>query len=508
MAPRLTPSNSLAGLRCVATEALQEFQRRSGAVPRPDQPLIEDFAPRMIATNHAAFALSYALFSCYPDVKGIVAELPGFDLRRFGLEPAALRNMDSLTARQVQWVRRILSGFRRDQERASRALLNHIAQIRRDRLLGPATPGRLACVREATGRALRALSPEDAARYVLGLKRVVIAQLDRQGDRLRRNGRSCAAVDAMTQRIREETAAPPCSEIAGEFADDSEVAETIKDLYVRNPRTFRPCLPERDDIGHFCRVFADEIADVFDRDRDRGGPSVKTKDQDRARVAFAPRDEAFLELGSRFGDCSARRPRPSADGNAINLHWTTHSWALHPFYRVIIVFCGGEPVLKGHVLPLLARDRPVLALDAVEFVPQLRDKNEGQANPFRSERLRERRSEFLDALFAAVRGLARRLGAEAVLVERFSNCAWLRTALENLPSEAHRVRHLVVPFENEPIRFLIRELLGPAYEELGVDMEVQARNHQLMDQGLRPGWKEFGILDGAGSGDDLPLRGP
>ena len=78
--------------------------------------------------------------------------------------------------------------------------------------------------------------------------------------------------------------------------------------------------------------------------------------------------------------------------------------------------------------------------------------------------------------------------------------------VDALPACGYHARQVVVPFGAEPVRALIGDLFGPEAARGPLVAEVQATNLALMDQGLRPGYKEVGLLDG----DDgaLAVRGP
>ena len=67
----------------------------------------------------------------------------------------------------------------------------------------------------------------------------------------------------------------------------------------------------------------------------------------------------------------------------------------------------------------------------------------------------------LQCLFGAALDIGRRAGAEAVLVDKFSNCSWVRRVVDELPAHAYHVRDAVLPFGMEPIRSLSHDLLGP-----------------------------------------------
>jgi hypothetical protein len=119
--------------------------------------------------------------------------------------------------------------------------------------------------------------------------------------------------------------------------------------------------------------YCDEIVQILARHADE--PSA------------TPRNAAFLQLGDLFGDCTARRANKQVDPQIANIHWTVYAWLLDTFYRVMLVHVDGEPVLKDHLTPLIVHGDPVLAVDALEVVPSLRDIVNGRPHRFLSTRL-------------------------------------------------------------------------------------------------------------------------
>jgi hypothetical protein len=183
-----------------------------------------------------------------------------------------------------------------------------------------------------------------------------------------------------------------------------------------------------------------------------------------------------------------------------------YAWLLDPFYRVLEVYFDGEPVLKGHVLPLVIRGRPALAIDAIEVVPPLRDIIGGKPNPYLSDRLFQHRKAVLEALFTQARSLAGQVGAETLYVDKFSSARWVREAVDLFPRTTYHVRDVFKPFGTEPVAALVREILGGDFGP--VCEEIQATNLALMDQGLRFGFKEIGVIDGDVEDERLAVRGP
>jgi hypothetical protein len=73
--------------------------------------------------------------------------------------------------------------------------------------------------------------------------------------------------------------------------------------------------------------------------------------------------------------------------------------------------------------------------------------------------------------------LAAKMGVDAVYVDKFSNAAWVRAALDELPRDYYHIRDVEKPLGLEPIRRLIRNFTGD--DEDVVFEEIQAVNVSL-----------------------------
>lgn len=298
----------------------------------------------------------------------------------------------------------------------------------------------------------------------------------------------------------------------GPFVDYPELSERIKEMVLLYPKAFDPgSATDPDGLGQFCSTYGDEVAQALGDHLpppDPGRPPPGYRTGRGIEVGFSQRDDRFLTLGDVYGDCTARRVRSQVDADVANIHWTVYPWLLSPHYRVLEVTSDGDRAMKAHLLPLVIKGRAVLAVDALEVVPTLRDRAGGRENAHLSARLFGQRSEILGALFDAARRIGGRMGAGAILVDKFSNAEWVRTILEDMPTFSYHVRDVDAGFVVEPVRAMVREILGDSAGAEPVDFEIQAGNLGLMDQGLRPGYKEVGVLEGDIGGHDSRLRGP
>jgi hypothetical protein len=146
-----------------------------------------------------------------------------------------------------------------------------------------------------------------------------------------------------------------------------------------------------------------------------------------------------------------------------------------------------------------------LMLDAIETIPSIRDFLRGKRNRNISKRIYARRIDLLQALFATVKDLARQMGVQAIYVDKYSNTKWVREEVSKLPSDSYHISEVIKPFKNDLIEAIIRKTLDTPVVD--VTEEIQARNISLMDQQLRPNYKEVGVLMGRRKDYFIAIRG-
>jgi hypothetical protein len=270
----------------------------------------------------------------------------------------------------------------------------------------------------------------------------------------------------------------------------------------------------RNHPDRFFRVFADDIIQSlslgqagFLSQAASIAPGARWIRGEGIEAAYTPRNPSFVVLGDLFGDCTSLAMRAQVDSEVANIHWTVYSWLLDPYYRVLEVFWNGRPAIKGHILPLFIGGTPLLMLDAVEVVPQLRGLRNGRPNPTLNREMFEVRKELLEALFEEVRVIAAKMGLETIFVEKFSNARWVRAQIDRLPSDSYHMEDVYKPFGTQLIEENIRRLTGCS-TATDVEVEIQAVNLRLMDQQMRPGFKEVAVLHGQRKDWRLSLRGP
>jgi hypothetical protein len=269
----------------------------------------------------------------------------------------------------------------------------------------------------------------------------------------------------------------------------------------------------------FCESYSDQIVQLItqlevESTNRLSDPSWRCIRGRGIETAYVPRTARFLRLGDEYGDCTARRTAKQIDRGIPNIHWTVYSWLLDPFYRVIEIHVDGEATLKAHLLPLILEDEPILALDAVEVLPKIRDTvrrmehNESvdRQNKHLSRGLFERRQEMIDELFCTVIDIGRRMNVNRIFVDKYSNARWVREVVDRLPEEHYHISSIQKPFGLEPLNYLCDRWLGQRIDHPVT--EIQAGNLLLMDQGLRPGYKSAGVLFGSARSSGVPVRGP
>lgn len=389
-----------------------------------------------------------------------------------------------------------------------------------EQLLGKNTAGKMAFVRSISGQALRRLTPQyiqlelltplrtlsepfhhveaqELDAVVLNLARktreLLLRQQRRIGDSHRKSQalRSCIEridrlfprSDLLRHRLRMLVAGDPrravgYHSLCFDYADD-----VIQILYDEEPGTLET-MP-----GQWCYV---------------SGKGVE--------AAFTGRDISFFQLGDRYGDCTAFSKRKQLEKRVMNIHATVYTWFLDPYYRVLQIFSDGEAVLKAHLLPLIINKQLVLMVDAIEVVPEIRGPGNsggdvGQTLRMVSERLWEQRTHIIGCLERHAVRIGSEMGVDAVLVDCYSNASWVREWVETLDTCCYHVREVQKPFGYKVHDWLWRRWTGHSPSR-PFQMEIQAVNLDLIDHGMRPGYKNAGILWGSLDGSRLALRGP
>ena len=391
-----------------------------------------------------------------------------------------------------------------------------LRKIQIHKLLGRNTSGKLAFVRFITDHRLatldtsyiqaeiigpieahfepfRTVELEDYDNMVMRLVSKTREQLNRQIRRLGNDHQRTKDVQACLAELNEI------------FPSIDSIRHRIRELISGDPRQ---------SVGYhsLCLDYADDVVQVlFEEDpsllsRLSGPCHYVTGVGIEAR--YVPREFGFLQLGDRYGDCTASSRRKQLDKHVVNIHETVYSWMLDPYYRVLEVLCDGEGVLKAHLLPLVIGGQNVLAVDAIEVVPEIRGPSSDRPGlRMYSERLLRQRCEIISCLEQTVRRIADQMGIVTIIVDAFSNAAWIREWVETLSFAAYHVSDVVKPFGSAYLEKLWEQWMGTPGTGL-FRMEIQALNLGLIDHGLREGYKTAGVLRGALDGLRLPLRGP
>jgi hypothetical protein len=265
-----------------------------------------------------------------------------------------------------------------------------------------------------------------------------------------------------------------------------------------------------------CLDYADDVLQIiYDEDpegfRELPGTWIVVKRRG-IEARFVERNLEFLQIGDRYGDCTASIARKQTDRRIKNIHPTVYCWLLDPHYRVLEVLSEGEGVLKAHILPLEIAEQLVLVVDAIEVVPEIRgkgivDRSPGRRCSMQSERLLSQTDKLLECLSETVIKIAQGMGVGAVLVDAYSNAEWVRQWVGELESCCYRVSEVSKPFGYECQKSLWEKWSGYACQTR-FSMEIQALNLALIDHGLRDGYKVGGLLWGHMDTNRLAVRGP
>jgi len=426
--------------------------------------------------------------TCHPST------LRQFDLKRdFGLDPNPLFSLIEMKPP----IRQILTEFvltaSQKPDFYAEALLEYLQEINSQALLGPATPISIAgYLFNITGSPMtlsQVRAPANWNRFISNLVPI------------------CArTLDLLTKRIRQLDQHVTVPDVRRLYVRMSELLAHVEISYIKSISTMLGATTE-----WFVTTHADQLVTRIMSNSPNSSPlqiRPRSRHSSDIDVAYVQRDSRFIKLGDRYGDCTAQRVRSQVDPDVANIHWTVYPWLLHPFYRVLEVTVARAPAIKGHILPLQICGKPVLALDAIEAVPCLREKTrDGKDNPILNRHLFERREEIIDRLFDVVGMIGDRMNAEEIHVDAFSNAEWVRERVGRLPTRHYHVSQVSAAFAEEAIRSNITNVLG-SYSDT-IQVEVQAMNLKLYDQGLKQGYKAVGLLRGdARLSDALPLRGP
>lgn len=245
-------------------------------------------------------------------------------------------------------------------------------------------------------------------------------------------------------------------------------------------------------------VYADELARWIGLFCDHAGiPCDELPRRNCRGVAFefAGRDHAFLDLGSRIGDCTAR-PYRQIDRHTENIYWTVFPWLLDRNYQVLKVYHDDHLLMKIHLLPLATYEsgglQIFLAIDAIETGLAMRHDIEGEGK-LPSATVKE----VLDQTRLEILRIADAMGIGDVYAELFSNNPLVRTWLQGHDRIFLDVTRLHKVDDLEDVFSLGSQLArscGSA-EPDHLFMEIQFRNTQLMShQTQRRNIKGFASL--------------
>lgn len=454
----------------------------------PDAAVLND---KRFRRNLDSVAVSQALLEAFEDVEPFVyaaSQTRVHDLQaHWQIDPAPLFSLNAphQIRRTFQTLFRCdVADLRVDYKKT----LVLLTEMNRRRILGKSTAAKMAYLKPITGLAFKHLNPESLQAAFPEVIGATIELLKRQAARLQRQGADNIHIDQQIFLLW-----------------DFYIRYRLKARFDRYPLF-------RQDPNLFYRVYADDIAQMLAKLTDNpcftepaAVASLRYLRKEGIEIAFARRDADFVSSGDYYGDCTASEVRSQVDPEIANIHWTVYSWLLDPYYRVLEVYFNGRRALKGHILPLIIHGRRVLMLDAIETIPSIRDFLRGKPNRNISKSVYARRKELLQTLFKTVKELAEQMGVEAVYVDKYSNTKWVRAEVNKLPADSYHIEDVIKPFKNSLIEAVIHSITGAPVED--VLEEIQARNISLMDQQLRPNYKEVGVLMGRRKDYFIAMRG-
>lgn len=378
-----------------------------------------------------------------------------------------------------------------------------------EQLLGKNTAGKMAFVRSISCQTLRSLTPQSIQSELLTplrslsepfhnveaqeLDAVVLNLAIKTREQLLRQQRRLGDSHKKSESLGS------CIERIDRLFPRSDLQRYRLQLLVAND-------PRRDfDYHNLCCDYADEVIQIL---YDEEPSTLETMSGQWFYVsgkgvesAFTCRDISFFQLGDRYGDCTALSRRKQLEKRVMNIHATVYTWILDPYYRVLQIFSDGEAVLKAHLLPLLINHQSVLMVDAIEVVPEIRGPGNSvgearQAFPMVSERLWAQRMEIIGCLERQMARMGSTMGVDAVMVDCYSNAAWVREWVDTLDTCCYHIGEVQKPFGYQVHDWLWRQWTGLCPSR-PFQMEIQAVNLDLIDHGMRLGYKNAGILWGS-----------
>jgi hypothetical protein len=473
-------------------DATQAYQRR--VAPHPLFPHADPVgAPRDQGVNHSAIAAVAAALTVHGDLTPWTMRPAARDryslAEEFGIRPEPLFGFNSPSA-AAELFRRTF-GVEIDAGSAQLSkVYSALQRLEQQQLLGRSTLQKMGYVRDIAGKSLQRLVGD--------------AEGPESFDLIALLGHSTVLLERQLGRLGLDHAKVVATQAALDEFRDLKAFFVLHRLYCSGA----PALSGR---PAFYELFADSVVDTIAARH--GSAQAEALSQGLIcrrgkgiEVVFHPRNRDFIWLGDVYGDCTAKRVRSQVDDRIANIHWAVYPWLLDPYYRVLEVLLDGRPAIKCHILPLHIHQRNLLMLDAIEVVPQLRERKDGTPNPDMDTALHEQRFALLRKLFEVCENLATGMGLEAIYVEKFSNAKWVRDEIDKLPDDGYHIAEVQKPFGTgiiaENVRYFTGAEPGPLKEE------IQARNPWLMHRALKRAHKDVGVLRGRRSNWRLEIAGP
>tara|TARA_Y100000310_G_C20683043_1_gene817188 strand:+ start:691 stop:2181 length:1491 start_codon:yes stop_codon:yes gene_type:complete len=256
--------------------------------------------------------------------------------------------------------------------------------------------------------------------------------------------------------------------------DKQDVADMIKRLMPQLICALKINELSKEAIDHLSlddvlKIFTDEIAQALHIPLDIVAESSGLVYEN------TPRSVDFLDVGSKYGDCTSRNKDKQVD-QVENIFWTMASHMLDTFYQVAELQRDGHPIIKTHVLPCTFLGRTALHIDAIETHVCLRDylsATEMTPNPQQDMVLAAIREDLLSYAYDRVESIADQMGIELVTVDGYSNTRWVQKMNHRLQSNIYHIKDFNLLYDGEFIGDFAQFLLDTAIE---TKTEIQALN--------------------------------
>ena len=252
--------------------------------------------------------------------------------------------------------------------------------------------------------------------------------------------------------------------------ENKELAERPGYKHIANNVRSRFNLSVEDLDEETIKIYSDEVALIFEEAFEKDD-KLKQRLQfldDHIQQSFydgkvsfrlASRDKEDLKLGDKCGDCTAK------DG--VNNHWIK-AWIADVNTQFLKLYYEKSFIGRKNLVLAESENRPMLLIDAIEFIPQAREHEEYDARA---------RTAF-EAGLRKVKDIAHRINVENVFAYSFSNSSDVEDLIESMGYHQERVNFRLV--RRKPLHKVL-----DVNEEINYNLQTREESEDLTQQQLR-----------------------